>query len=260
MALVPSFIKVCDDILFVKLDFLWSHQTYRCIHLPTLVITTQLPGGSIDLTESAFAALLPECEMETCTAGSIVSVHEEIFSVPSCLPKHPRYYFIFSRVLERTIRMDWEIFEVEVDLTIPGPIKIFGRVSRQYAVPRPTSHVHQSIDDLLLSFPSEHDDTPCSPLSVRFLQVGKLDGWRAVKLKGVNEMYLSRLHVDRDAGYIIAWVRYYQYMQGARECSFIWWIGGSKPGAVVHSPAKDLTSGWSCGRLWSFWNSFIYKK
>jgi hypothetical protein len=261
MTLIPYFIKVSDDILFVKLKVPGSHQTYpcqtyRCIHLPTLVITTQLPGGSVDLTENAFAALLPECKMETCTVSSVGSIGEEIYPVPSCHPKHPRYYFIFTRVLEGSKGMDWEIFGVEVDLIIPGPIKIFGRVSRQYAVPCPTILSRESIGDLLLSFPSEHDDTPCSPLSVRFLQVGKLDGWRVVKLQGVNGMNLYSLHVDRDAGYIIAWVGDGWF----EEYSFIWWIDDRKPGAVVHLPAKDLASGWVFGRLWSFWNSFIYKK
>jgi hypothetical protein len=232
MTFVPFSIKVCDDILFFKFVIPGSHQHYRCIHLPTLVFTTQLPGGSVDLTENAFAALLPECEMETCTAGSIASVHEEIFSVPSCLPKHPRYCFIFSRVLEGSKGMDWEIFEVEVDLSIPGPIKIFGQVSRQYTVPRPTPRFHQSIGDLLLSFPSEEGYIPCSPLSIRFLQVGKPDGWRVVKLGGVDKMYLYKLHVDRDAGYIIAWVRDGRARR-PREYSFIWWIDDRKPGAVV---------------------------
>jgi hypothetical protein len=258
MTFVPYSIKVCDDILFLKFAIPGPHHTYRCIHLPTLVIMTQLPGGSIDLTENAFAALLPECKMETCTAGTLRSIHEEIYSAPSCHPKHSRYWFIFSRVLDESKEAVWEISEVEVDLSIPGPIKIFGRVSQQYTVPRPTLHFHQSVDGLLLSFPSVYGFISYLPLSIRFLQVGKPDGWRVVKLGGVDKMYLCGLHVDRDAGYIITWVRGGRL--GTREQSFIWWIDGSKPGAVVHSPAKDLAPGRSRRRLWSFWNSFIYQK
>jgi hypothetical protein len=205
MTSIPRSIKVRDDILFVKInEITGSHETYRCIHLPTLVISTRLPGGSIDLTEDAFAALLPECKMEARSTGSIGSVHEDIYSIPSCLPEHPRYCFIFSRFLERYIEMDWEILEVEVDLSIPGPIKIFSRVSRQYTVPRPTYFFHDGDDDLLLSLPSKSGYIPRAPLSVRFLRVGEPDDWRVAKLGGVDKMRLSGLHVDRGAGYIIA--------------------------------------------------------
>lgn len=250
MTFVPCCIKVRDDILFLGLVIPGSSQTYRCIHLPALVITTQLPGGSLDLTEKVFAPLLPECKMETYTPGSIGSVHEEIYSIPSCLPKHPRYCFIFSRVLEGSKGMDWEILEVEVDLSIPGPIKIFGRVSRQYTVPRPTYLFHDSDDDLLLSLPSEYGHPPCSSLSVRFLRVGKPDEWRVAKLGSVEKMCLSGLRVDRDAGYIIAWVKE-GWLWWTRECSYIWWIAERKSGPMIHSPAKDLTSKWSPGSLWS---------
>ena len=167
MTRVPCSVKVRDDILFVKLDI--TRRTYRCIHLPTRVITTQLSSGSVDLTGKAFAALHPKCIMETRTKGSIGSFHEEIYSIPSRLPEHPRFCFICSRTLEKSKGMDWEIFEVEVDLSIPGPIKIFSQVNRQYTVPRPTYFFHDSDDDLLLSLPLVHGHTPTSPLGIRFL-------------------------------------------------------------------------------------------
>ena len=251
MTSVPRCIKVRDEILFVKIEVTGSHETYRCIHLPTLVVSTQLPGGSIDLTEKAFAPLLPECKMKTYTTGSIGSVHEEIYSIPSYLPKHPRYCFILSRVLEGSEGMDWEIIEVEVDLSIPGPIKIFGRVSRQYTVSRPTYFHHDGDEDLLLSLPSECGHIPRAPLSVRFLRVGKPDDWRVAELEGVEKMRISALQVDRDAGYIIAWVRE-GWLWWTRRSPFIWWVDGRKPGPVGHPPVKDLTSGWGSGSLWGF--------
>ena len=222
----PCCTKVCDDILFIRLNLVASGTTYRCIHLPTLVVTTQHPGGSIDLTENAFAPLLPECKFETCANGSVGLVHEEIYSIPSCLPNHPRYCFVLTQYLDSGERTDWEILEVEIDLSIPGPIKIFSRVSRQYTVACPANIVHHSVDDLLLSA----DDFMFSkPLEVRFLQVGKPDVWRELKLG--KKIYVAGLQVDRDAGCII--VSGSGDLHGPRGLSFIWWVDDRKPGAVV---------------------------
>jgi hypothetical protein len=165
MTFVPHYIKVCDDLLFVKLEISGSSTTYRCLHIPTLVLSTQLPDGSLDLTEKVFSELPPECKMETYTAGSIGSVHEEIYSIPSCRPTHLRYCFILSRVLERSTGMDWEVLEVEINSSIPGPIKIFSEVSRQYTVPRPTYFFHDGDTDLLISLPSKHGHIPHAPVT-----------------------------------------------------------------------------------------------
>ena len=251
MTFVPHNIKVCDDLLFVKLEIVGSSTTYRCLHIPTLVLSTQLPDGSFDLTEKVFSKLSPECKMETYTAGSIGSVHEEIYSITSCRPTHPRYCFILSRVLGQSTGMDWEVFEVEINSSIPGPIKIFSQVSRQYTIPRPTYFFHDGDTDLLLSLPSEHNHIPRAPLSVRFLRVGKPDDWRVARLGGVDKMRLVGLHVDRDAGYIIAWVQE-GCLWWRRECSFIWWIDERKSGSMVDSPVKVSMSGQSRGLLWSF--------
>src|SRR5258707_13009740 len=123
MRFVPSCVKVRDDLLFVKLEIpgMYRSTSYRCVHIPTLVASTQFPDKSLDLTENAFSELLPDCKMETYTLGSIGSVHEEIYSIPSCLPTHPRYCFVLHRVLEQTAGMDWEVLEVEIDLRLPGP-------------------------------------------------------------------------------------------------------------------------------------------
>ena len=251
MSLVPRCIKVRDDLLFVKLEITGSGTTYRCLHIPTLVLSTQLPDGSLDLTEQVFAKLPPECKMETYTEGSIGSVGEKIYSIPSCRPTHPRYCFILERVLKQSSGMDWEVLEVEIDSTIPGPIKIFSQVSRQYTVPRPTFFFHDGDDDLLLSLPSKHGQIPHEPLSVRFLRVGEPDDWRVAKLRGVDKMRLAALHVDRDAGYVIAWVKE-GWFWWTRECSFIWWIDDRKSGPMVDSPVEGLISGWSGGLLWGF--------
>jgi hypothetical protein len=165
MGFVPRCTKVVDDVLFVTLDISDGslEHAYRCIHIPSLVISTQLPGGSLSLTENAFAVLLPKCIMESRASGSLFSVHTKIYSIPACPPTHPRYCFIIKRFLGQSRGVEWEVLEVEIDLSIPGPIKIFSRVSRQYTVQRPTYPLHDSDDDLLLYLPLGREVNPVRP-------------------------------------------------------------------------------------------------
>ena len=246
MGFVPLSTKVCDDFLFVKLcppgsvDY---DTVFRCIHIPSLVISAQLPGGSVSLTENAFSVLLPKCTMEAHASGSTCSVDAEIYSVSACPSTHPRYCFILKRFLWRYQMVDWEILEVEIDMSIPGPIKIFSRVSRQYFVQRltyPLHPLHDSDKDLLLCLPFGRGS-----LSVQFLRVGKPGDGGVAKLGGVDNMRLSGLHVDRDAGYVIIWVAEDSLMW-TRHCSFIWWLGDRKHG---FPRMKELILGWSRGLL-----------
>ena len=250
--LEPLGIKVRDDLLFVGYEILegnLSRTTYRCIHIPTLVISTQLPDGSLDLTENAFAGLRPRCKMGAYTMELRYMVHTDIYSIPSCLSTHPRYCFIF-RPPGQSAKTNWEILEVEIDLRVPGPIKIFSKVSRQYTVMHQTQRFHCLSDDLLLSIPSEYGHMPRAPPGVHFLRVGKPDDWRVVKLGGVDKMRFWLLDVDKDAGYIIAWAEQCWPWRTHERRSFIWWIDKRKPGQVVH--LKDLITGWCRGLLRGF--------
>ena len=160
----------------------------------------------------------------------------------SCLsPTHPRYCFINKRFLGKPQRVEWEVLEVEIDLSIPGPIKIFSRVSQQYTVQHPTFLSHESDDDLLIYLPLKHGDLPCASLSVRFLRVGKPDKERLARFGGVDKMRPTGLIVDRDAGYVIGWVA----DGGIRDCSFIWWLDERKPSNMVHLRTRGLISSWS---------------
>src|SRR5258706_2183812 len=248
MGFVPRCTKVFDDVLFVTLGATLRNIAYRCIPMPSLVISTQLPGGSLSLTKKAFAMLLPKCIMESHSTGSLFSAHTIIYSIHACPPTYPRYCFITKRSLGPSREVEWEVLEVEIDLSIPGPIKIFSRVSQQYTVQRSTSPLHDSNDDLLLYLPLGAGGRPRASPSVRFLRVGKPDKWRVARLGGVDKMRLSTLSVDRDAGYIIIsaeedWPRY---------SSFIWWLDETKPGNTVYSRTKELISSWSRGLKWSF--------
>ena len=237
--------KVRDDFLFVQFEAYrkWKcYTSYVCIHMPTLVTSAQLPGGSLTLMENE---LHPKCKMEIETrsvGGPNRSIYEEIYSIPASLPTHPRYCVTVERRLGRYQGNFWDSFEVEIDLSIPGPIKGLSGVRQWSSVAPPGTCSYQcSDDDLLLTFPSVHGIIPCAPLSIRFLRVGTSDDWRAVKVRGMDKMRLSGLHVDRHAGYIIAWVE--GRSRWARECSFIWWIDESEPDDLISRWTRRLLRG-----------------
>jgi len=63
MEFLPHCTKLVDDVLFVSLDVsssIYWHTAYRCIHMPSLVISTSLPGGSLSLTKNPVGILLPK--------------------------------------------------------------------------------------------------------------------------------------------------------------------------------------------------------
>ena len=251
MEFAPRCTQVFNDLLFTIRDisdgFHWT-TSYRCIHLPSLVISSQLPGGSLSLTENASAVLRPKCNMESRATNSPSTVHTKIYSIPACPPTYPRYCFTIQRVLRQSRRVIWEVIEVEIDLSIPGPIKVFNRVSQQYTVQRPTSPSHDSDEDLLLYLPLGPGGLPRASLSVQFLRVGKPGKERLARLGGVDKLRLSGLSVDRDAGYVIIWASDDPPLWN-RYCSFIWWLDGRKPDEMEYSQAKELISTWSHGPL-----------
>jgi len=140
---------------------------------------------------------------------------------------------------------------VEMDLSIPGPIKIFSRVSQQYTVQRSTFTVHDSDDDLLLHPPLGRGGQPSASPSVRFLRVGKPNKWRMARLGGIDKMHLCGLCVDRDAGYVIIWVAD-DWLWWTRDCGYIYWLNERKAGDMVYSRTRELISSWSRGLLRRF--------
>ena len=217
---------------------------HRCIHIPSLVISAQLPNGSLSLTGNAFAALLPKYVIELCASGPPFSVYTNIYSIPACPPTHPRYCFIIKRILKEPRRVEWEVLDVEIDLSIPGPIKAFSRISQQYTVQRPIYSRHDSNEDLLLYLPLGRGGLPRASLSVQSLRVGKPGKGRLARLGGVGKMALCRLIVDKDAGYVIIWAAE-DWPRCAQIHSFIWWLDERKPGNTLHSRTKELISSWS---------------
>ena len=244
--------KVIDDLLFVDAEpyvATGRTTTYRCIHLPSLVISTQLPDGSLSLTKNAFDVLLPKCIMESHPTGSTLSVQTKIYSIPACPPTHPRYCFIIERAPRPPWRVDWEVLEVEIDLSIPGPIKIFSRVSQQYTRQVSAYPLYDNDDDLFLSLASVRgSQQPSASLSVRFLRVGQPGKVRMARLGGIDKMRWYKLSVDRDAGYVIIWAAEDRPQQTQVD-SFIWWLDKRKPGNMVYSRTKELISSWSRGLL-----------
>ena len=242
----PHCMKVLDDLLFTNFDIsdgAHKNTAYRCIHLPSLVPSTQPPGGSPSLAENAFDVILPKCIKDPRAAMLSFSVHSKIYSIPASTPTHPRYCFINKRFLAPSQGVEWEVLEVEIDLSIPGPIKKLSRVGRQYNIQCPSFVVHDIDDDLLLYLPLGRADQARASFSIQFLQVGEPGNERLAKLERVDEMRLTELCVDRDAGYVILLATDYRSQLG-HYCSFIWWLDERKAGT------KELISSWSRDLLW----------
>ena len=248
----PCYIKALDDLLFVRFRIFrsttdWDHGC-RCIHIPSLVISAQLPDGSLSLTENAFAMLLPKCIMESRTTEPPYSAYTAIYSIPACPPTNPRYCFVIEGLPGQSQGVEWEVIEVEIDLSIPGPIKTFSRVSHQYTLQYPTYIPNDTDDDLLLYRTLGRGVLLRASISVRLMRVGKPGKVRVARLGGVDNLRLTGLSVDKDAGYIIIsaakiWPR------SIRHYSFILWVDERKPGNIVYSRAKELISSWSRGLL-----------
>ena len=171
-------------------------------------------------------------------------VHSRIYSVPACPPTHPRYCFIIERFLEAHRGVGWEVLEVEIDLSIPGPIKIIRRVSQQYSVWRPACPLQDSNDDLILYLPLGPGGLPRASLSVQFLRVREPSKVRVARLEGVDEMPLCGLSLDRDAGHVIIWAAE-DWPRCTQICSFIWRVDGRRK--------RDRILSWSRGLLRRFW-------
>ena len=208
------------------------------------MISAQLPGGSLSLTGNAFAALQPKYELRA--TGQLAYMHANIYSIPACPPTHPRYCFSICR--DRRQRMEWEVLEVEIDLSIPGPIKTFSRISQQYTVRRPTNTLHDRDEDILLCFPSGLGCPPRGSLNVQSVKVGTQDKGRLAKLGGVGKLPLCGLLLDKGAGYVIISAAE-DWPIGTQIHSFIWWLDERKPRDMVYLRMKELISSWSRG-LW----------
>ena len=226
------------------------YTAYTCIHIPTLVISARLPGGSLALMGDE---LPQKCNLKIVLAAleKESPIDEEIYSIPACLPTHPRYGFIINRSTRPTLGGynldDWDYFQAEIDLSIPGPIKGISAFSKSHGKLWPFFPYTYicSNDDLFLTFPSVKWGPP--HLNHLFLRIGMPpEEWREVKVEGMDKMQVSELHVDKRAGYIIAWVKENRLLR-TRESSFIWGIDERKPDCT---PVMDLISGRTRRLLW----------
>ena len=118
----------------------------------------------------------------------------------------------------------FEVLEVEIDLSIPGPIKIFNRVSQQYTRQASTNPLHDNDGDLLLYTP--RGEQRSVSFSVQFLRVGEPGEVRVARLGGMDKFALSALNVDRDAGYVMIFATNEQHGP-FHGCSYIWWLDGA---------------------------------
>ena len=247
MELIPCCTQVFGDLCFITLEKSGSldrDTAYHCIHIPSLVNSAQLPGGTVSLTGNTFPVLPPKYAVELCATWPPASTHINIYSLPASPTTHPRYCFIIERFLEAHRGVGWEVLEVEIDLSIPGPIKIIRRVSQQYTVWRPACPLQDSNDDLILYLPLGPGGLPRASLSVQFLRVREPSKVRVARLEGVDEMPLCGLSLDRDAGHVIIWAAE-DWPRCTQICSFIWRVDGRRK--------RDRILSWGRGLLRRFW-------
>ena len=137
---------------------------------------------------------------------------------------------------------------MEIDLSIPGPIKIFSRVSQQYTVQHPNLLLHDTDDDLVLYHTSGRAVLSRATFSVQLLRVREPGKVRVARLRGIDKMRVTGIDVDRDAGYVIIWAA--KDLGGwTHYYAFIWWLDERKPGNMVHSRTRELITSWGRGLL-----------
>jgi len=115
---------------------------------------------------------------------------------------YPKYRFVLSYS-----GWSWEIFDVVLDLTVPGPLKPFQSVRHSLTYgPGAVGHLDASDGDLQVVF------TFCSskPTLVHVrsfshaLEESDNRCWRLGRVEGLDRLLRHCLYVDRAAGYFIA--------------------------------------------------------
>jgi len=238
-------IKVQEDILFVikqiKLGSSFA-KTCLCIHLPPLIHHTFVDSA---LPEHATWKLAPCFEISAGEDSSErwYSVNEDIYAIPHdagtieplLTTAYPKYRFVLSYSY-----LSWDIFDVELNLTVRGPIKPFRSVRRHTTRPGPYKDlsVGASDGDLLVVL-TLCDSTP-TLVNVRSfsptLEESDSECWRVGRVEGLDRLFWSWLYVDRAVGYFLASVDVGLGRSHLQPCPFIWWFDWVSSGEDI--PAR----------------------
>ena len=250
MSFRPLRLKVREDILFVIMDRKPGSsfaKTCHCIHLPLLIhhafVDSALPKRA---TTKLFEFSEGEGGSERWFSSS-----EDIYAIPHdagttgpmSTTAYPKYRIVLSYP-----HFSWDIFDVELDLTVPGPLKPFRSV-RHYRT-RPGPDIQYSIDsldgDLLVlstfctSAPTLFNVRSFSPT----FEESDSECWRVGRVEGLDRLLWSWLYVDRAAGYFLASV---DVGPGSGEgfhvqpCPFVWWFDWVSSGEDIpaHPQGKE---------------------
>src|SRR5258706_3136236 len=107
MEFFPHCTKVVDDVLFVSLDVsssIYWHTAFGCIHMPSLVISTPLPGGSLSVTKNPVGILLPKSMLGSREVASYLLGQTKIYSIPANPPTRQTDCFVIKPGLEHAMR------------------------------------------------------------------------------------------------------------------------------------------------------------
>lgn len=190
--------------------------------------------------------LAPCFEFSEGTGGSErwSSRSEEIFSIPhdprttevTSISAYPKFRFVLSYS-----STSWDVFDVELDLTVPGPLKPFQSIKHHSRTLSPDVRtcIDGSDGDLVVLFTISVSPPRC--INVRSfshtLEESDSQGWRVAQVEGLNRLVWSWLYVDRTAGYLLMGPG-----GDGNGQAHIWWFDGvpsSGKDEPVHSRGKD---------------------
>lgn len=235
MSFRPLCLKVLEDILFVIKDRRPGSpfsKTCLCIHLPPLIHYACVDSGLPNRTPRKLAPCF-EFGEGPGISEPWTSRREEIYSIPhdAGTSVYPKYRFVLS-----SFNTSWEVFDVELDLTVPGPLKPFRSVKHHNTMLSPDVRtcLAASDGDLLVLFTSGVSTPWC--INVRSfsqsLEESDVQSWRVSQVEELNRLDWSWLYVDRAAGYLLMG----QGVDGNRQAR-IWWFDGV-PSSEKEEPVR----------------------
>jgi len=206
-------------------------KTCLCTHLPPLIhyafVKSRLPKRATWKLGPWFEFSAGEGSSERWFSSS-----EDIYAIPHdagttgpmSTTAYPKYRFVLFYS-----HLSWDIFDVELDLTVPGPLKPFRSVKHHSTTPGPGIRfsLNASDGDLLVVF-TLCDSTP-TLVNIRSFSptFEESDGecWRVGRVEGLEKLVWSWLYIDRAAGYLLTSVDVGPGgVEGVRPCPFIWWF------------------------------------
>jgi len=174
------------------------------------------------------------------------SISEDIYAIPHdagttgsmLTTAYLKYRFVLFYS-----HMAWDIFDVVLDLTVPGPLKPFRSVGHHRITHRPGAGMRDSIDasdgNLLVVFTGRR--SPPTLVNVRSflptLEESDSECWRVGRVEGLDRLVWCWLYVDRAAGYLLTSEP--GGIGDVRPSSFIWWFDWVSSGEDIPAHPQE---------------------